>query len=74
MSIKVIALEDGFRGGRRYRKGEIFRVPDGSKSKWYKPYAPPKPVEPPEPVAKPPRNAAAAPAPETPTENFADLV
>lgn len=62
-SIKVKAIEMGFRDGRRIHVGEVFRVPlvlvkneKGEEvpkmSKWYVPYVEPKEKEIPEPKVK----------------------
>lgn len=47
--MKVIAIAPGFLGCRR-RKGDVFDVPDGTRSKWFE--AAPA-VKPPAPVEKP---------------------
>lgn len=35
--MKVIALEQGFYGGKPVEAGTEFEVPEGSKSRWYAP-------------------------------------
>ena len=38
--MRVIAIKEGFFGGKRVRAGQVFEVPAGAKGKWFAPAAP----------------------------------